>query len=394
MRVQTFRGPTADAARQLAVAALGEDIVVCTSRTIKRQGLLGLLGMSEVELAVTPKEPEVKRTKEPARAEAKRPFATAVYRPEVQKEPGDNLALIRSELRGELRLLRAAMAKPTTRVSEMATEIAALRDQLDHLVTQAPATKKDKVQDRLRALGLEGPVLARLARALRSKAQTPEEVRDAIADQLHVSRFPISAGDKSLVAVVGPTGVGKTTTLAKLAAIASLHHGKSVAFIMTDTFRVGATEQLARYAEFFQAHYEVARTPADLAKAVERATADVILIDTCGRTSIDKDGVEASLASLDKAGYRKDVLLCLPAAVRAADAQRVGRAFSMASPTALAITKIDETTVPSGIVHATVATDLPIALSCNGPMIPDDIAPATVARLLDYVLTQETRSAS
>ena len=113
----------------------------------------------------------------------------------------------------------------------------------------------------------------------------------------------------------------------------------------------------------------------------------MIIIDTSGR-AIEHGSAEAALGSddlrdSDRVGRRAEVILCAPASLRAVDAARVVTSFAVAAPTALAITKLDETDAPSGIVHASFATKLPIGTLSNGQRVPEDIAPATIEAICE-----------
>jgi flagellar biosynthesis protein FlhF len=100
------------------------------------------------------------------------------------------------------------------------------------------------------------------------------------------------------------------------------------------------------------------------------------------------------LAAKECSGFTRHVLVCMPAATRAVDATRIAKAFSAASPTAIAITKLDETDSPSGLVHAAFAAKLPLSVLCAGQRVPEDIAPATMGAVLDAVIprTQARKS--
>ena len=118
------------------------------------------------------------------------------------------------------------------------------------------------------------------------------------------------------------------------------------------------------------------------------AEADVVIVDTAGRGAPAGDAIEHRLA-MEVEGRARHVLLCLSAATRAADADRMARQFSTARPTALVITKLDETSTPAGIVHACVASKLPVSTICFGQRVPEDVAQATTTALVDYLVTSD-----
>jgi flagellar biosynthesis GTPase FlhF len=116
-------------------------------------------------------------------------------------------------------------------------------------------------------------------------------------------------------------------------------------------------------------------------------------VDTAGRSPTRLDSPERALRALPgpRGGRTRIVLLALPASVRADDAARFAREFALTRPTAMAVTKLDETVVPAGLVHGAFAAKLPISVLCFGQNVPDDIAPATTGAILDYLLPKGAR---
>jgi flagellar biosynthesis protein FlhF len=139
------------------------------------------------------------------------------------------------------------------------------------------------------------------------------------------------------------------------------------------------------------ADFAVATNAAEAARVLDHARADLVLVDTAGHADPAEDGVERWLGSATMPGRERHVLLGVPAALRAEDARRVATAFAVSRPSALCITKLDDTRTPAGIVHASTASRLPIAVVCNGPRVPEDVAPATSAVLLEALVPQGGR---
>ncbi len=298
---------------------------------------------------------------------------------------GEEIARLRAELRGETRALRSRMAKPRA-PTELLAEITALRAAVDELLVTPK--RGDGVASAIRARGIEGPCASLLARGAKSKdaasvrGDATVRLRTATASLVTTTSLPASlrGRERGIIALVGPAGVGKTTTAAKLAALAKMAK-KSVALVSCDSFRVGAMDQLAAYAELLDARMHVAATQQDLLDVLATEDADVVIVDTSGR-AVTLDATEAVLCFPEvregaRGKRRVDVLLCVSASLRAADATRVFRDFAMVEPTALAITKLDETDAPAGIAHAAFATRLPVSVLCAGQRVPEDIAGAT-----------------
>lgn len=330
-------------------------------------------------------------------------FAPEVYledddllpaKPEKKDPMVGELARLRNELRGEARALRTQMARPQRVPAELLAEIATLRAAVDELLANSTHEDSDNtLASVLRRRGIEGGaasaitrvILTAVARADEDVLLTNELLREAAAMIVKTAPWPAKtmAQDKSakmLIALVGPAGVGKTTTAAKLAARAKMAR-KSVALVSCDSFRVGAMDQLQKYAELMEATFHSVTTQDELLEILGKETADVIIVDTSGR-AVQADATEALLGASDvrvaaSSSRRVEVLLCVPASLRANDAARAHRDFAAAQPTGLVVTKTDETDTPAGILHAAFATRLPVTTICNGQRVPEDIHGAT-----------------
>jgi flagellar biosynthesis protein FlhF len=310
-------------------------------------------------------------------------FAPGVYDRSASQRPASDVAALRAELKCDIRALKTMISKGDES-GVLASELAQIRELIEGIAE--PHVRSDKITNRLRTMGIEGPAATSISRAFRGKQPAPEALRAELSRGLRVATWPLDS-ERSLIALVGPTGVGKTTTAAKLAAQARMA-GRTVTLVGCDFFRVGAAEQLARYAGLIGAELAAAKTSDELASIIDGARSNVVIVDTSGR-SPTADGVELALlpsrGGTSAAGRSRYVLLCVPASLRAMDATRVARAFNPLSPTSLAITKIDETNAPAGIVHATWASKLPISVLCFGQRVPEDVSSATIEALVDHV---------
>jgi flagellar biosynthesis protein FlhF len=192
----------------------------------------------------------------------------------------------------------------------------------------------------------------------------------------------------SVVALLGPTGVGKTTATAKLAARYALQNLKRVGLITTDTTRVGGSEQLQAYANIIDVPCVVAESPDDVASALlEYSEYDVVLIDTPGRAAADRAGI-ADLQALLHAAKPHETHLLVSATTRRADLWETARGFHELSPGRIAFTKLDETAVFGDIVNLAHHTRLPLSYFSTGQTIPDAIEVATPDRLARLLVSQ------
>ena len=193
------------------------------------------------------------------------------------------------------------------------------------------------------------------------------------------------------VAVVGPTGVGKTTTLAKLAARAK-DRGERTAIITLDTYRMAAVEQLRTFAELLGVPFTVALTANDVRRAIEQhADCDRVLIDTTGKSPRSRDGLPLLEGTLRAVGAR--TLLCMAAGTKKRDCEVVLDAYEPLGVDAVCLTKWDETTAPGESLAAIVEKGLPLSHLCIGQEVPADIVEANGLQLAQAAFDVETAEA-
>ena len=215
---------------------------------------------------------------------------------------------------------------------------------------------------------------------------------DAAAAELsrmvRIAASPRADGRTRALAFVGPTGVGKTTTLAKLA-VRLVRAGRRVALVGTDTYRVGAIEQLMVYGRLLQAPVHAARDAAELARiAAESQHVDVLLIDTTGRSPHDAAALESLARGLEAARARVELETYL---VFAASTSReallaAANSFALARPTAAILTKLDETRVPAPAVEAGSACGTGLLFLCDGQDVSAHLQRATAGACADLIL--------
>jgi flagellar biosynthesis protein FlhF len=202
-----------------------------------------------------------------------------------------------------------------------------------------------------------------------------------LAKHLPVAQDSTST-EGGIVAIVGPTGVGKTTTIAKLAARWALRHRSAgLAIVSTDSYRIGAREQLQTYARILGCPLHAADTGRELAQVLERLRGkQLVLIDTAGVGPRDARLGE-QLALLRQGAPRADVMLALPAQGEGHALQEITAAFAPLKPRACILTKVDEAASFGAALSTAVRHRLPIAWLCNGQRVPEDVHSAWQRRV-------------
>lgn len=244
---------------------------------------------------------------------------------------------------------------------------------------------------------LADDVVAAVAKTLPpDKLDDADAVRGAVLDAL-AQHIPMAAptelpadraadGRPLTIALVGPTGVGKTTTLAKLAASFKLHQKKSVGLVTCDTYRIAAVDQLTTYAKIIGVPLRVARTPEEMRLAVaEFASCDVVLIDTAGRGQRDSERI-SELRELVLAANPHEVHLVLSSTANEKVLLSEAEAFAPLGAEKIVLTKLDEAVSFGMLVNVLRTVGKRLSFVTTGQEVPDDFELASANRLAELVL--------
>jgi flagellar biosynthesis protein FlhF len=369
MNFAQFRGRDVAEALAQVKAAFGSNALIGTTRVVTN-GRGGALGRSFVEVTAAQGAEPPRRapsSRAPRPSEGPRAFSST--------PPGSpDKTAIRDSIPAD---------------SAIGAELRALRA----LVEQMARTTKprDRALAMLMASGFDESIASQLATgASRAARQGPEELRRwlhaRVIARAAVLPSPIVKPGSRIITCVGAAGVGKTTTLAKLAARAHLDLGRSVTLLTLDTFRVGAVEHTRRYAQLMGLNFDVAHDVPTFARALACTNDDLILVDTPSRAS--NEALERLVGCLKVAGSREIcVLLTVAASSRARDVDRIASDYSACSPSGLVITKLDETDQIGGALGSALRDSLPFAYLCQGPRVPEDIQDASPEAIADLAFS-------
>lgn len=207
----------------------------------------------------------------------------------------------------------------------------------------------------------------------------------ALASLVKFENNPLQEGKSSVLAVVGATGVGKTTTIAKLAARIALHERRRVELVTLDTYRIAAVEQLKTYAEIIGAGCTVVRSVFELDAILRRFPADAtVLIDTTGKNPHDLAD-QYELAEYLRASDDIRKCLTVQATTGINDGLATLKKFELYGADCLAITKLDETTQPGAMIELAAQSELPLVYLCMGQRVPEDLQAATPDTLVNGI---------
>jgi flagellar biosynthesis protein FlhF len=211
------------------------------------------------------------------------------------------------------------------------------------------------------------------------------ELQSRIATQPALGR---GEAKPQIVALVGPPGAGKTTTLVKLAVNYGLASRRPALLLSMDTYRVAAAEQLRSYATILGIAFQVLETVAALGQAIEENRGkELIFIDTPGFACGDMDAA-GELAQFLAGRKDIDTQLVLPGSMKPLDLTRIVDSFEIFRPQRLLFTKLDETNSFGAIVNESARTGKPVSFLANGQRIPEDIETASPGRLAALILAR------
>ena len=428
MNVKRYIAEDAKEAMEKVRYELGSDAYILNTRKIKRKGIFGAFKkpMYEVVAAYDPNTEKKSARRTPGAEAGVQPFdlkkaaaredirALEAVPPAVRggaesKSPetaGKDVLAIRDALISDAARRESAgkNSGETLKISELERKIDSVAAMMEGLVSSRAGT-----DERLRHIPPEISGLVSsleknevsmefalrvgedTAAALLRQEADPHEICSQILWQYIGDPAPIKLKKfrRNVVMLAGPTGVGKTTTLAKLAAEYSINQNVKVALITTDTYRIAAVEQLKTYAEILDLPLATAYTPEDMKSALEDfEDFDLVLIDTAGRSPNDSS-IEKELTSFMAEANPDEVHLCISASTGFAGCRNILETYGFLSGHKLLFTKMDETPAWGAVINARFLTDRPISYASFGQAVPDDIEIIDAKKVTNRLLSMQ-----
>ena len=223
-------------------------------------------------------------------------------------------------------------------------------------------------------------------RITRDRSNFDDQVRTLISGRIRTaSAKRVKATGTRVIALVGPTGVGKTTTIAKLSSLEKLVHHADVALVSADTYRIGAVEQLSTFAQITDIPFEVAAKPGEMKKIVRKHThSDVIFIDTVGRSQKMEKELEELKELLDAADP-DEVHLVLSLTANRQTLLDVVRRFGSLHPNRVILSKLDEAATAGAMLSVVQKFAMPVSFITTGQTVPYDILEADAGQLASMI---------
>ncbi len=392
MLIKKFQGASEQEALQLAKQELGKDVIITHIKKINPKGIYRLFKKPLVEITAAVDEDnfyEKKNALQAAGAEAirqeqqkKSTFDVRIMQEENQSSIEQKLDSLQTML--EKQLKDQSQGTPVSDKTETAQEEqSAAMICIQMIYNQLVANEVEEVY--------ANKIIGEIEQSIKPDASV-DNILSTIYQKLvlklgQTKTLEIEDGKTKFIFFIGPTGVGKTTTIAKLASSLKLSKKAKVALFTADTYRIAAVDQLRSYATILNIPLRVIYSEAEMQDAMEDFKEyDIVLIDTAGRSHKNReqrDDIEKLIYSVPE--EQRDIYLVLSATTKYRDLVKITETYSEISKYNLVFTKLDETGCIGNILNVRMLTGAPLSYATFGQNVPDDISkinPQTISKQL------------
>ncbi len=366
MKVKVFTASNIQDAMAQVKGDLGRDAVILHTRRFRRGGFLGFFGKEMVEVMAALDTPP------PAPAAERRAVVPPPVAPPRPSDEDAKVTALQLEMSNMRKMVEQVLAKlPGQEKQRSPWYDLLVKNDID------PAIAENLVQ----GLPEEGPLIG----------NNPSLVRQLLLERLmnHLQRVEgiiLPETGCKVVAFIGPTGVGKTTTIAKLAANFAFGQGLKVAVVTADTYRISAVEQLKTYADIIDVPLDIVYTPDEMKAALYRhRDKRLVLIDTAGRSPLNQYQM-AELQALLAVDPYIETHLVMNTTTKYADALETVNRFSVCSPQKFLFTKTDEASNIGTLFNLLYQFPTKLSYITTGQNVPDDIELANPVKLANLIL--------
>ncbi|MGQ9007397.1 flagellar biosynthesis protein FlhF [Bacillus stercoris] len=363
MKIKKFTAASMQEAALLIRKELGNEAVILNSKKIKKRKWFGLINKPAVEvIAVLDQDFLEKKTSQKA-AESKQTLKSPVSSPKIEERTSPQIPAQQEQ--GDFSAYQSVLPEPLRKAEKLLQETGIKE-------STKTSTLKKLLRFSVEAGGLnEENVVGKLQEILCDTLPSADKWQEPIHSKY--------------IVLFGSTGAGKTTTLAKLAAISMLEKQKKIAFITTDTYRIAAVEQLKTYAELLQAPVEVCYTKEEFEQAKELFSEyDHVFVDTAGRNFKNQQYIDELKETIPFESSIQSFLV-LSATAKYEDMKHIVKRFSSVPVNQFIFTKIDETTSLGSVFNILAESKIGVGFMTNGQNVPEDIqtvSPLDFVRML------------
>ncbi|MFC4320164.1 flagellar biosynthesis protein FlhF [Litchfieldia salsa] len=395
MKVKKYEAASMPEAMKMIRAELGNEAVILNSKIVHKNGFLGFFRKKNIEV-IAAIDTDIQKTKK------QEPLTKHNIH---QKQKNQELLKNHNVQQGSLGFVEQApmnSPKPSAdilnQISELKSIITSMQKDTLHVQEHYPLPIQELssflVEEELNASIRNELISSLLVKWYENKEELngddlKQYLREILIDKLKHLSFGAITYQKKYISVAGPTGVGKTTTLAKIAAESILKDGKKVAFITTDTYRIAAIDQLKTYAKILNVPIEVSYNIDDFKKAKEKFREyDLVLIDTAGRNFRNQQYVD-DLKQIIDFNEELETYLVLGLTSKYSDMITIYKQFSLLNIIKVIFTKADETSHYGQMINFMLMNNIGAAYITTGQNVPDDIHTATPELVVETLFGED-----
>ncbi|SNR89478.1 flagellar biosynthesis protein FlhF [Anaerovirgula multivorans] len=382
MKVKKFSANNNQEALSMVRNELGPDAVILYQKKVKAKGLFGFLKKPIIEV-VAAKEDRV--IKKPEKTSESYQSAMELIQKKVESSKQDKVTTttINSEVNEIKNMLNTVIKKMN-------------KQELPDMLKTTENKEVLKLFNLLKEQELEEALIEEIInKCITVDNDKPGMIQDKQLLELEMKKvidkyivLQQKNHSTKIMVFIGPTGVGKTTTIAKLAAQFALNEGKTVGLISADTYRIAAVEQLRTYSDILNVPLEVIYDSSEIHYAINQMNEkDIIMVDTAGRSHKDKQQV-MELEKLLEEINEKDIYLVMSCTSKYSDIKEIVNTYNFIDNYNIIFTKIDEATTYGTILNTAKETRRPISYITTGQSVPDDIEVVSIEKIVSLLIRE------
>lgn len=363
---------------------LGSDAVIISQRKIRKHGVLGIFSKKLIEVTAAVDNSKNSRVKKRMYTDLGEEDYNLNRSVEALK-----MAMKKQEESSKAENKKRAVQVKSTNEERILKEMEEMKKLIGNISSSNSEEKeKSELELKLNEMDIASKYIGEIIKNVKEDNSDLEEslkLKSVLEKNIETSKLE----EKGVITFVGPTGVGKTTTIAKLAGKFSLIDRKKVGLITVDTYRIGAVEQLRTYADIMNLPFKVVLTLKEMDEAIKSMhDCDIILIDTTGRSSKNKMQISELRAFVNKTNS-SNINLVISCTTKNKDLEAIIDGYRQLDFQNVIITKLDETTTYGSIYNILNYAHKPVSYVTTGQNVPDDIKKFTVHELVSLILGED-----
>ncbi|MFL0251619.1 flagellar biosynthesis protein FlhF [Clostridium neuense] len=364
---------------------LGHDAVIISSRKIKKGGIFGLFSQKYIEVTagVDKSQKYDDYNNDDVNSVSMEESIKALKK---AMEKHTNKALVSEKDNTNIKKTEKIYDGEKDSKDEILEEMKEMKELITGLSNEKAKGESlnDKIKSKLKAVDINDRCIEKILLDLHGNFDD-NNIKEVIKNNINICDID----ESGIIVLVGPTGVGKTTTIAKLAGRFSLIEKKKVGLITVDTYRIGAVEQLRTYADIMGIPFSVVITLKEMDEAIKSMSdCDVILVDTTGRSSKNEMQISQLRAFVERTGTN-NISLVVSCTTKDKDIEAIINGYKKLNYKNIIITKLDETTTYGSIINIINYAGKPVSYFTTGQNVPDDIKKLSLEKISSIILGED-----